>query len=93
MSYIFCEGHETPVATPVMEYELWQMRARNVGLSQRLIARLCGTSEVAVSAQLRGIWKSGTPEYVKTIIRSWEMLSTEQRAKLRAAVEANDDRL
>ena len=74
-----------------MEHELWQVRARNAGLSQKMLALLLGVAELTVSKQLRGIWASGTPRYVKTMIRAWEMMTPEQRHALIEAAEADDD--
>lgn len=92
MSEIFCLPAAEAVSTIDMEHELWQMRARNAGLSQKLLARLAGVTPTTASLQLRGL-SGGTPNYVKTIVRAWEMLSAEQREKLRAAAEGDDDRV
>ncbi|MGL4966732.1 MAG: hypothetical protein ACRC67_36260 [Inquilinus sp.] len=70
-----------------MENYPWQVRAKTVGLTQRLLARLLGHHERTVSSQLRGHWKSGVPQHVKAAIIVWEMLTPEQRQQWLAAVE------
>lgn len=65
--------------------KLWQVRAKKAGLTQRQLACLCGVSENAMSSQLRGQWR--TPQYVKTVIRAWEMLTPEQQDGLLAAAD------
>ncbi|MBN6822856.1 hypothetical protein JRF84_25155 [Methylobacterium organophilum] len=56
-------------------------------MSQKDLARLLGVHENTVSNQLRGKWESGTPRYVKTLIRAWEMLPQAQREALMDGAE------
>jgi predicted transcriptional regulator len=88
---IFCEPGTAEVTTVIVEHELWQLRAKNAGLPQKLLARLAGVTETNVSLQLRGKFAAGTPTYIKTIIRAWEMLDQAQREALIAATEAGDE--
>jgi predicted transcriptional regulator len=71
-----------------MENEPWQRRAKRAGLSQKELARLMGVAENTVSLQLRGKWQSGTPQYVKLIIRMWERLPQADRE---AILDAGED--
>lgn len=90
MTYKFCDARPNAVAAGPMEHELWQVRARQAGLSQKALALLAGVAENTVSRQLRGQF-GAVPNYLKTIIRAWEMLTDEQREALRAAAEGSDD--
>lgn len=74
-----------------MDGETWQNRAKNAGLPQKVFARLAGMTATNASMALRGKWQSGVPISTKTIIRAWEMLTAEQRERLIAATEADDD--
>ncbi|EJW11709.1 hypothetical protein A33M_2906 [Rhodovulum sp. PH10] len=62
-----------------MEGKPWQTRAKSVGLTQKLLARLLGHAENTVSRQLRGHWDSGIPKHVRTMILGWELMTPEQR--------------
>lgn len=82
MTLIDCEKPAGELSPSAMDNEPWQQRAKLAGLSQKTLARLLGVAENTVSLQLRGKWQSGTPEYVKAIIRAWEHLSPAARAAL-----------
>jgi hypothetical protein len=71
-----------------MENAPWQLRAKHAGLSQRTLAKLLGHAEITVSLQLRGQWKSGIPQHVKTAIVAWELMSPEQREEWEALINA-----
>lgn len=91
MTDIFC-GEAAPAATSGrMEWQEWQVRARNAGLRQRVIARLTGRTETNVSMQLRGKFGGGVPAYVRTIIIAWELMTPEQREALIRATDPGDD--
>lgn len=77
-----CEPGDRALRLLPMDGEPWQKRAKRAGLSQKDLARLLGVAENTVSLQLRGRWQSGTPRYVKTAIRAWEMLPQAQREAL-----------
>lgn len=67
----------------------WQVRAKDAGLSQRVLARLLGRPEITVSRQLRGKFGGGeTPLHVISAILAWELMSAEQRQAWVSAVEA-----
>ena len=57
--------------------ENWRKRAKDAGLSQRQIAKLCGIHENTVSRQLSGEWE--VPRYVISVIVAWELMTHEQR--------------
>ncbi|WP_449411129.1 helix-turn-helix domain-containing protein [Methylobacterium komagatae] len=82
MALIDCGAGGDGLSRDAMDNEPWQKRAKRAGLSQKELARLLGVAENTVSLQLRGRWQSGTPRYVKTLIRAWEMLSQAQREAL-----------
>lgn len=82
MTLIDCEKAGESLSLPAMDNEPWQKRAKLAGLNQKTLARLLGVAENTVSLQLRGKWQSGTPEYVKTVIRAWERMPPEARAVL-----------
>lgn len=82
MTLIDCADSPVAVKAKPMDNEPWQRRAKRAGLSQKTLAKLLGVAENTISSQLRGKWASGTPEYVKTVIRAWEMLSQESKDKL-----------
>lgn len=73
-----------------MEQHPWQQRAKEVGLSQKALARLLGISEIAVSRGLRGHWESGVPQYLKAAITAWEIMTPEQRRAWFIAMGARD---
>lgn len=50
----------------------WQARAKRAGLPQKLLASMLGVHENTMSAQLRGKWQAGTPQYVQFAIVIWE---------------------
>lgn len=52
--------------------EDWQARAKRAGLPQKVLAKMLGVSQNTMSAQLRGLWTIGTPQYVKFAIVIWE---------------------
>ena len=87
MALINCDATAGAVSPPPMENEPWQRRAKRAGLSQKELARLMGVAENTVSLQLRGKWQSGTPQYVKLIIRMWERLPQAEREAILAAGE------
>ncbi len=87
MALIDCADEGTPLTAAVVDNEPWQKRAKRAGLSQKDLARLLGVAENTVSLQLRGKWQSGTPRYVKTLIRAWEMLPQAQREALMDGAE------
>lgn len=70
-----------------MENHPWQLRARAAGLTQKMLARLLGHTELTVSRQLRGHWESGVPQHVRAAIIAWEMMTPEQRQRWLAEVE------
>lgn len=57
--------------------ENWRDRARNAGLTQRMLARLTGVHENTVSRQFKGDWD--LPQYVKSAVVAWEIMTEEQR--------------
>lgn len=74
-----------------MDNAPWQQRAKAVGLSQKMLARLLGHAEITISRQLRGHWESGVPQHVKAAIVAWELMTPKQReAWLAAADELRD---
>jgi hypothetical protein len=66
--------------TAGMENHPWQLRARAVGLTQRVLAKLLGRPEITVSRQLRGHW-GDTPKHVTAAIVAWELMTDDQRAE------------
>lgn len=62
-----------------MARSIWQQRAKEAGLSQRVLARLVGTAPITVSRGLRGHWKAGVPRYLKAVITAWRLMTPEQR--------------
>ncbi len=76
-----------PAQREAIDQSDWAKRAKRAGLSQKDLARLLGVAENTVSLQLRGKWQSGTPRYVKTLIRAWEMLPQAQREALMDGAE------
>lgn len=82
MALIRCVRPEASLSRRPVDNEPWQKRAKRAGLSQKELARLLGVAENTVSLQLRGKWQSGTPRYVKTLIRAWELLPQAQRETL-----------
>lgn len=78
-------GHAIPLA--IMERHPWQLRAKGAGLSQKRLAWLLGVSENAISEGLRGRYGE-EPEYIKTMIIAWEIMTPEQRDELEAKVTA-----
>ena len=62
-----------------MENSPWQIRAKQAGLSQKSLAALVGTTEIAVSRAIRGHLLSGTPGYLIATILAWEIMTHEQR--------------
>lgn len=87
MTVIGCAESEASLSASPVDNEPWQKRAKRAGLSQKDLARLLGVHENTVSNQLRGKWESGTPRYVKTLIRAWEMLPQPQREALMDGAE------
>ncbi len=79
MTLIDCAEATSALTAEPMDNEPWQKRAKRAGLSQKDLARLLGVAENTVSLQLRGKWQSGTPRYVKTVIRMWERLPQAER--------------
>jgi len=69
----------------------WQLRARASGLTQRMLARLLGHTELTVSRQLRGHWESGVPQHVRAAIIAWELMTPEMREQWLAEVENTQD--
>lgn len=86
MTLIDCGESSGGIRVLAMDNEPWQTRAKKAGLSQKTLAKLLGVAENTISSQLRGKWVSGTPEYVKTVIRAWEMLPQEKRDALIDAI-------
>lgn len=87
MALINCAETEAQLSPSLVDNEPWQKRAKRAGLSQKELARLLGVAENTVSLQLRGRWQSGTPRYVKTLIRAWEMLPQSAREALMDGAE------
>lgn len=79
------------VTAKAMEHHPWQRKARAVGLSQKVLAKLLGHAEITVSRQLRGHWGSGTPKHVKFAIRVWGLLTPEQRKLIEDEMERDAD--
>lgn len=90
MALISCGMEAGALSKAPMDDEPWQRRAKMAGLNQKTLAHLLGVAENTVSLQLRGRWQSGTPQYVKTVIRAWERLSPDARQELLQAVEGDD---
>lgn len=90
VALIHCANEAEPISPASVDNEPWQKRAKKAGLSQKGLARLLGVAENTVSLQLRGRWQSGTPRYVKTLIRAWELLPQAQRDVLMDGVEEDD---
>lgn len=77
---IFCEDATKPLSAESMDGERWQMRAKQAGLSQRVLARLLGHTELTVSRQLRGFYRGGeVTQHVVAAIIAWEIMTPEQR--------------
>lgn len=77
-----------------MARNLWHQRAKEAGLSQRVLARLVGKAPMTISRALRGRWKQGVPRYLKAVITAWRLMTPEQRRAWLAAMdaaEADDD--
>jgi hypothetical protein len=87
----FLQLHSASVSVIDMEHELWQLRARNAGLRQNVLARLAGVTPTTASLQLRGKGQGAPPAYMRTIIRAWEMLTPAQRQALIEATDSGDD--
>ncbi len=64
----------------------WQVRAKEAGLTQRKLARLCGKPDNTISRQLRGEF-GNVPGYLIAIIIAWEGYSEEQREEWLRATE------
>lgn len=75
-----------------MARNLWQQRAKEAGLSQRVLARLVGKAQITVSRGLRGHWKAGIPRYLKAVITAWRIMTPEQRREWLATMDAEGDR-
>jgi hypothetical protein len=69
-----------------MDGEVWQVRAKAAGVTQRLLARITAKSENTISRQLRGEF-GAVPGYLIAIILAFEMLDAEQRAAWIAAID------
>ncbi|WP_128755478.1 hypothetical protein [Metarhizobium album] len=74
-----------------MDNEPWQKRAKLAGLNQKTLAKLLGVAENTVSKQLRGIWATGTPQYVKTMIYAWERMTPTAKQEILDLVEKADN--
>jgi transcriptional regulator with XRE-family HTH domain len=61
-----------------MEGHPWQIRAKEAGLSQRLLARIAGKSDNTISRQLRGEFGE-VPGYLVAIIIAWEGMNADKR--------------
>jgi len=73
-----------------MENAPWQVRAKQAGLSQKVLAKLLGHAEITISRQLRGHWDSGIPQHVRAAVIAWEIMTPEQRAEWVRLVEEAD---
>jgi hypothetical protein len=76
-----------------MENFPWQRRARAAGLPQRLLAWIAGLQPHTVSQGLRGKWKSGVPEHLKSLIIAWELMAPDQRKAWQAEIDAERQRV
>jgi len=65
----------------------WQRRLRLLGLTQRDLSRLAGHAEIVVSKQLRGHLQKGVPHHIIALILAWEIMTDQQRAKWRSAID------
>lgn len=57
-------------------------------MTQRLLAKLLGISDVSISQSLRGRRLRGVPRYLKAVVCAWEIMTPAQRHAWVAAMEA-----
>jgi hypothetical protein len=74
-----------------MEGRPWQVRAKEAGLTQRMLARIAGKAENTVSRQLRGEFGEEAGRYLVAIILAWEGMSGEQRTDWLGRIERERD--
>lgn len=78
MASIDCEVAPAALRPGAMDNEPWQRRAKAVGLSQTMLARLLGRPVNTISRQIRG--EAGeVPKHLTAVIRAWEIMSEAQR--------------
>lgn len=69
-------GRFTPA---LMDGQPWQIRAKEAGLKQNMLARIAGKSDNTISRQLRGEFGE-VPGYLIAIIIAWEGMDDDQQA-------------
>lgn len=79
MTLIACREGADRSKPPAMEGTAWQIRMKEAGLTQRLLARTIGRPENTVSRQMKEEF-GPVPGDLIAIILAWEMMSAEQRA-------------
>lgn len=91
MTLTACLDGDQAATAPPMEGTPWQIRAKQLGLNQRRLARLTGKPENTISRQMRGEFGE-VPGYLVAIIMAWEYLGPGAREAWADAVERELER-
>ena len=81
-------NHAGRATRPRMKGTAWQIRAKEAGLTQRLLAEIAGKSENTVSRQMRGEFGQDATEYLESIILAWERFNAADREGWLADIRA-----
>ncbi len=78
MTLMACRDDAGRFTASAMDGAPWQIRAKEAGLSQRLLAQIAGKPDNTISRQLREHF-GPVPGYLVALIIAWENMSGDAR--------------
>lgn len=79
MALMACRDGAGRFSPAFVEGSPWQIRAKEAGLSQKLLAKIAGKPENTISRQLRGLFGE-VPGYLVALILAWERMDDDEQA-------------
>lgn len=87
MTLMACRDDLGRYTVPPMEGRPWQLEAKRLGLTQRVLSRMTGKPENTISRQMKGE-HGPIPRYLAAIIIKWRDLTPAERDAWLAEVES-----